>query len=227
MMASPLLSSMREDYRIGHLDESCLLEDPFKQFDKWFEDEILWKSITEPNAMHLSTCTKDGKPSGRVVLLKYFDEQGFVFFTNYNSRKSKEMIENPHVAATFLWTQRQVRIEGVVEKVTSEESEVYFRSRPRSSQIGAWTSEFQSSETTKQKLVETQIRLEKEYEGREIPLPPFWGGWRIIPEAFEFWQGKGGRIHDRIKFKKESSLSSSDGVNEVINGKWRTKRLSP
>eukprot|EP01132_Coremiostelium_polycephalum_P007514 gene7514-9235_t len=217
-MSSPLLSAMREDYRLNSLDETNILESPFKQFEKWLEDEIIWKKENEPNAMTLSTCSKEGKPSARIVLLKYFDEKGFVFFTNYNSRKSKEMTENPNVAITFYWNQRQVRIEGTVEKVSREESEGYFKTRPRQSQIGAWASEFQSSEVTKQKLIENQHHLEKQYEGKEVPTPPFWGGWRVNPVYFEFWQGKGGRVHDRLVFKKPkldcNNINNSNGKHE-------------
>ncbi|EFA75315.1 pyridoxamine-phosphate oxidase [Heterostelium album PN500] len=226
MMSSPLLSSMREDYRLGNLEENSLLESPFKQFDRWFEDEILWKNVSEPNAMHLCTATKDGKPSGRIVLLKYFDEKGFVFFTNYNSRKSKELLENPYAAVTFYWSQRQIRIEGTVEKTSREESDAYFKTRPKQSQIGAWVSEFQSSEVTKHKLTEDTYLLEKKYESSEVPPPEFWGGWRIIPTSFEFWQGKGGRIHDRIKYKRESILNldaqSIDPISHEFSLKvWR------
>lgn len=200
-MSSPLLSKMREDYKLGTLEESSVLESPFKQYEKWLGDEILWKLVSEPNAMVLSTCSKDGKPSGRVVLLKYFDENGFVFFTNYNSRKSRELTENQYAALTFYWTQRQVRIEGTAERLSKEDSEKYFAVRPRESQIGAWVSEVQSAEVTKQSLVEAQYKLEKQFKDQPVPMPEFWGGWRIVPTSFEFWQGKGGRIHDRLKFK--------------------------
>ncbi|EGC40435.1 hypothetical protein DICPUDRAFT_85688 [Dictyostelium purpureum] len=208
---------MREDYKMGHLEEDELLDSPFKMFDLWMSNEIQWKSDREANAMTLSTCSIDLKPSARIVLLKHYDEKGFVFYTNYNSRKSKELTENPYAALTFLWTQRQVRIEGKVEKVSREESEAYFKTRPHANQIGAWVSEFQSSEITKEQMADNQTRLEKLYEDKPVPLPPFWGGWRVIPSAFEFWQGKGGRVHDRIKY-----LPSNDNTNS-----WFHKRLSP
>ncbi|KAF2072670.1 hypothetical protein CYY_006004 [Polysphondylium violaceum] len=210
----PPLSEMRRDYQEGHLEETEILSDPFQQFQKWLHEEVNLKNDKEPNAMTLSTCTKDAKPSARIVLLKDFDENGFVFYTNYNSRKSKELIENPFASITFYWTQRQIRIEGSVVKVSKEQSEAYFKTRPRASQIGAWVSEYQSSEITKQQLVESQTKLEEKFEGAEVPMPPFWGGWRVIPSSFEFWQGRGGRIHDRLFFKPH-------------NKGWEISRLSP
>ncbi|KAM9982305.1 hypothetical protein ACTFIZ_006841 [Dictyostelium cf. discoideum] len=213
-----LVANMRKDYRMGELKEEGLLESPFKMFDMWLTQEIELKNEgAEPNAFTLATCSIERKPSARVVLLKHFDHQGFVFYTNYNSRKSKELSENPFASMTFLWTQKQVRIEGSVEKVDRLESEKYFKSRPRSSQIGAWVSEFQSSEVTKQYLEEKTIEMENKFKDQDVPLPPFWGGWRIKPYAFEFWQGKSGRIHDRFKYLP------TDSNNE----NWITKRLSP
>ncbi|EGG23317.1 pyridoxamine-phosphate oxidase [Cavenderia fasciculata] len=217
MISSPLLSTMREDYRLGTLEEDSVSQNPYKQFDKWFQDELSWKTVKEPNAMHLATCTKDGKPSGRIVLLKYFDQNGFVFFTNYNSRKSHEMIENPYASITFFWNQRQIRIEGTVEKVTREESENYFKTRPKASQLGAWVSKYQSAEVSREELVESQRRLEKQYESTEVPTPEFWGGWRIKPTCFEFWQGKGGRIHDRIKYKTITNNTINGNSNNIIS----------
>jgi len=210
----PPLSEMRQDYKQGHLDDSEILSDPFKQFQKWLHEEVNLNNDREPNAMTLSTCTKDAKPSARIVLLKDFDENGFVFYTNYNSRKSKELIENPFASITFYWTQRQVRIEGSVEKVSKEQSEAYFKTRPRPSQIGAWVSEFQSSEITKHQLVDSQTKLEEKYNGVDVPMPPFWGGWRVIPSSFEFWQGRSGRVHDRLVFKPSTNS-------------WSITRLSP
>ncbi|GAM20464.1 hypothetical protein SAMD00019534_036390, partial [Acytostelium subglobosum LB1] len=220
MMSSPVLSRMREDYKLGHLDESTILHNPFIQFDKWFQDELQWKKIAEPNAMTLCTCSKEGKPSGRIVLLKFFDENGYVLFTNYNGRKSREMTDNPNASLVFYWSERQVRVEGTVERTTRQESEDYFKTRPRTSQIGAWVSEYQSAEVTESYMRQRQLDIEKQFEGVEVPVPSFWGGWRIKPTYFEFWQGKGGRIHDRFKFTKNTDF------NEGSDTEWTFKRLS-
>ena len=198
-----------------YLTEDNINQNPFKQFDIWFE-EAKKIGLKDPNAMNVASSSKDGIPSSRMVLLKSHDENGFVFYTNYTSRKSKEIIDNPHVALNFFWDalERQVRIEGKIEKIDSKISDEYFSSRSRLSQLGAHASEqsqvIQSYDVITNKLKE----LEKEFDGKEIPRPNHWGGFIIVPESIEFWQGHEGRIHDRLKFYK-------------VDEKWKINRLSP
>jgi len=192
---------------------------PFIQFDIWFNDML---ELNEPdsNAVLLSTSTKEGRPSSRVVLLKAVDSTGFVFYTNYSGRKSKELEENPYASMLFFFKSlhRQVRIEGKIEKVSREESLEYFHSRPRDSQIAAWASQ-QSSKIESRKVLEENFeRLSKEFEGKEIPLPDFWGGFRLVPEYFEFWQGQENRMHDRVAYEKAKAVN---------NNQWLRSRLSP
>ncbi len=210
------LAHLRENYTKGGLAERDLHQNPFEQFRIWFEQAQSAK-ITEPNAMTLATATPDGIPSARIVLLKHFDEQGFVFFTNYESRKGGEMEENPNVALVFYWAEleRQVRIAGTVVKTSRGESEAYFAQRPRASQLGAWASEQSTVVKNRQFLEEQLTSLTKWYEGQEIPAPPYWGGYRVQPEVIEFWQGRHSRLHDRLVFSR---------VNE---SKWQIERLSP
>ncbi|MDP1678506.1 MAG: pyridoxamine 5'-phosphate oxidase [Bacteroidota bacterium] len=209
------LANIRTEYKKGTLDEKEVDKDPFMQFDKWFK-EAVQSEIPEVNAMTIATANKHGRPSARTVLLKQFDENGFVFFTNYGSAKAKDIAENPQAAVLFFWEplERQIRIVGRVEKVSAAESFEYFRSRPIDSQLGAWASQ-QSSVISARELLERAFgeMLEK-FKNGEIPLPPFWGGLRIIPDEFEFWQGRVSRLHDRIAYKK------NDGV-------WIINRLSP
>ena len=198
-----------------YLTEKNINPNPFKQFDIWFE-EAKKIGLKDPNAMNVASSSKDGIPSSRMVLLKSHDENGFVFYTNYTSRKSKEIIDNPHVALNFFWDalERQVRVEGKIEKIDSKISDEYFSSRSRLSQLGAHASEqsqvIQSYDVITNKLEE----LEKKFDGKEIPRPNHWGGFIIVPESIEFWQGHEGRIHDRLKFSK-------NGHN------WEIQRLSP
>ena len=198
-----------------YLTEKNINPNPFKQFDIWFE-EAKKIGLKDPNAMNVASSSKDGIPSSRMVLLKSHDENGFVFYTNYTSRKSKEIIDNPHVALNFFWDalERQVRIEGKIEKIDSKISDEYFSSRSRLSQLGAHASEqsqvIQSYDVITNKLEE----LEKEFDGKEIPRPNHWGGFIIVPESIEFWQGHEGRIHDRLKFYK-------------VDQQWKINRLSP
>jgi pyridoxamine 5'-phosphate oxidase len=189
--------------------------DPFAQFRTWF-DEATHAGILMPEAMTLATATRDGIPSARMVLLKGFDTNGFVFFTNYESRKANELEQNPRAALCFHWTvlQRQVRIEGDVSRVSHEESEAYFRTRARASRIGAWAS-LQSRRLDRRATLDARVKeFNDRYPGEEVPLPPFWGGYRVTPLRIEFWQGRAGRLHDRLVY-------TTDG------GGWKTEWLYP
>lgn len=217
LLDTSLIANLREDYSKKSLDISDVSKNPFHQFGVWFH-EAMDSKVPEPNAMTLSTVSKDGKPSARVVLLKGFDERGLTFYTNYNSRKGQEMAENPNVSLVFLWLelQRQVRIEGVVEKLSHEESTAYFQSRPKGSQIGAHASP-QSDVITTRAILENKVKaLEKQYKDAEaLPCPEHWGGYLVKPTAIEFWQGRSSRLHDRIFYTK------------TANGDWKIERLAP
>ena len=188
---------------------------PFVQFHQWFQ-EAYKAQLPDPTAMVLATATSEGKPSARVVLLKSYDERGFVFFTNYEGRKSSELSENPNAALLFYWgpLERQVRIEGSVEKTSRQESEEYFKTRPVESRLGAWASRQSSVIPGRSDLERKVADLKGLYANREIPLPPFWGGFRVEPRAFEFWQGRENRLHDRIRYS-------------LLGGVWVIERLSP
>ena len=190
--------------------------DPIKQFAKWYADAEA-AGLKLPNAMTLATATKDGEPSARMVLLKGFDAEGFVFFTNYESRKGREMDENPRAALVFYWTEldRQVRIAGRVEKVSRAESEDYFHTRPVDSQLSAWASAQSRVIASREVLEEKMRELMVQYEGGEVPLPPHWGGYRLAPESIEFWQNRLSRLHDRLRYTLQQ------------NGEWLVERLSP
>ena len=183
-----------------------VLDNPINMFAKWFE-QAKDSGIILPESMTVATATADGRPSARVVLLKSFDQDGFVFFTNYNSRKGGELAQNPHAAIVFHWNilQRQVRIEGAIEKVSEQESLAYFHSRPRGSQIGAWASHQSQVIESRETLAATVKQLEQQYAGQEIPLPPFWGGFRVKPSHIELWQGRSDRLHDRYSFNATST----------------------
>lgn len=210
------LADLRKDYSLAGLTEKDLARDPFRQFEKWFQEAEAAK-IPEPNAMTLATSAKDGRPSARTVLLKGLDGRGFVFYSNYESRKGRELEANPQVTLLFPWIalERQVTIEGTVTKVAREESEAYFHSRPRASQLGAWVAQ-QSSIISGRALLEDNMKaLEKKYAGAEVPMPPNWGGWRVAPETVEFWQGRRSRLHDRLRYRRTK------------DGAWSVERVAP
>ncbi|TLV02853.1 pyridoxamine 5'-phosphate oxidase [Dyadobacter luticola] len=209
------IAKIRHDYQLKGLHEDDLNADPLIQFKLWF-DEVVKSGISELNAMLLSTVSAS-RPSARIVLLKDLDQRGFSFFTNYESKKGAEMAANPQVALTFFWKEfeRQVRVEGLVEKVSPEESSEYFAVRPRGSQIGAWASA-QSEHIPNRAFLENKTReLEQKFEGQEVPRPPHWGGYRVIPDYMEFWQGRPSRLHDRLAYSKQA------------DGSWKIERLSP
>ncbi|KAL1541538.1 Pyridoxine/pyridoxamine 5'-phosphate oxidase 1, chloroplastic [Salvia divinorum] len=211
------ISALRENYISPELSEDQSEADPFTQFQKWFDDAMA-AALKEPNAMAICTAGRDGKPSSRMVLLKGFDKDGFVWYTNYESQKTHQISENPQAALLFYWggLNRQVRIEGPVRKVSDEESEQYFHSRPRGSQIGAIVSKQSTVIPGRQFLYQRQAELEAKYsDGSLIPKPKYWGGYRLKPEVFEFWQGQPSRLHDRLRY-------TPDG-----KGAWKIERLSP
>jgi pyridoxamine 5'-phosphate oxidase len=208
---------LRREYTRGALLESDILADPIQQFDRWFTDATD-AAVTEANAMTIATADPaTGAPSLRVCLLKGFDALGFVFYTNYASRKGRELSANPRAALCFYWQplERQVRVEGSVEKVTREESEAYFHSRPIGSQIGAWVSHQSETLESRQELDRREQELLKRFAGGPVPLPPSWGGYRVIPAKMEFWQGRPSRLHDRIEYVRTAA------------GGWQIRRLSP
>lgn len=209
------LNALRREYRSREFRRNTLSDNPFVQFRLWFE-QAQNAGLCEPNAMVLATVNKQGEPSSRTVLLKEFDEKGFVFFTNLESRKSLDISQNPHTAMTFLWAEleRQVIIYGKAEQTSKEVAEVYFAKRPRTSQLGTWSSHQDAVIPNREVLEEEFGRLQQYYEGKPIPLPPYWGGFRIIPFHFEFWQGRPTRLHDRFSY-------------DLKEGCWEIFRLSP
>ena len=209
------LTFIRQGYKNKGLDKEDLNTDPYIQFESWFEEAKEEEPI--PTAMSLSTVNSNGEPALRTVLLKLFDKNGFVFFTNYKSRKADHIAENPNVAVLFNWVamERQVGINGVADKIKTYESIKYFMSRPRGSQLGAWVSD-QSSVLSSRKILEIKLEeMKQKFADGEIPLPEFWGGYRIIPKTFEFWQGRPNRLHDRFIYSKQGNAS------------WRIDRIAP
>lgn len=209
------IATHHHQFEAGEFDETQVDKNPILQFEKWFGVAMEHK-VPEENSFVLSTATRNGMPSARVVLLKGVDTKGFVFFTNYESRKGIELLENPVAGMTFYWPSlhRQVRVEGVVEKVTAEESKIYFHSRPIASQAGAWVSPQSKPLKHRYELEEKHAAFLKEHESKEIPAPTHWGGYRILPRHVEFWQGRTNRLHDRIAYTLEDN-------------KWRIYRLAP
>jgi len=209
------INTLRHDFSKQTLDEKDVHKNPVTQFSKWFTEAVDAK-VNEPNAMTVCTATKVGKPSARIILLRNFDDNGFVFYTNYNSRKGGEIIENPNAALLFFWPEleRQVRIEGVLSKQSAEESDLYFKSRPRTSKLGAWTSAQSKVIPNRKTLDEEYEKLSEKYPGEDVPRPDHWGGYLLKPFSIEFWQGRPSRLHDRILYTKE-------------NGEWNIMRLAP
>ncbi|MFI5545226.1 pyridoxamine 5'-phosphate oxidase [Streptomyces sp. NPDC051815] len=209
-------AQMRKQYRSEIVHAESLAEDPMEQFARWFQ-QAADSHLFEPNAMVVSTATPDGRPSSRTVLLKQFDGRGFVFFTNYGSRKGRELAANPHVALLFPWhpIARQVIVTGTAARIGRDETAAYFRSRPHGSQLGAWASEQSTVIGSRAELDRRYAELEERHpEGEQVPVPPEWGGYRVVPEAVEFWQGHENRLHDRLRYVLDG-------------GAWRLERLAP
>ena len=206
---------MRVDYKKHKLEEEDVNKNPIFQFGKWFQD-AKDANVHEPYAMTLATANKAGQPTARIVLMRKFDEKGFVFYTNYLSRKGNDILENPKAGLLFFWQdlERQVRIEGVLEKDTEQESDMYFQSRPHESKIGAWTSEQGKVIANRKVLEERFLEYSEKYPDEFVPRPPHWGGYLLRPTAIEFWQGRPSRLHDRILFTLENSV-------------WKMERLAP
>ena len=210
------IAGIRKDYQMQSLLETGVADDPFVQFDSWWDDAVK-SELNEINAMTLATASATGMPSARIVLLKSVSEAGFVFFTNYNSQKGKELLENPRACLVFFWKEleRQIRITGSVEKVSAEESDEYFNSRPEGSRIGAWASP-QSSVIESREIIEINLaNYARQFAKGEIARPPHWGGYIVIPSVIEFWQGRPNRLHDRIQYSK------------ITDGSWKIERLAP
>lgn len=211
------LADLRINYSRASLDEADAAPNPFAQFDRWFK-EALDARLPEPNTMTLATVGEGGRPSARIVLIKGVDERGFVFFTNYESRKGRDLAANPYAALLFYWIEleRQVRIEGRIEKTSADESDRYFSSRPLGSRIGAWASE-QSAVIDSRATLEAREKEISTRFGDDPPRPPHWGGYRLVPDSIEFWQGRPSRLHDRLRYVRDAAAP---------NG-WRIERLSP
>ncbi|MFG2293986.1 pyridoxamine 5'-phosphate oxidase [Streptomyces sp. NPDC048603] len=217
---------MRKQYRSEIVTEDSLAADPMDQFARWFQDAAD-AHVFEPNAMVVSTATSDGRPSSRTVLLKQFDERGFVFFTNYGSRKAREIAENRYVALLFPWhpIARQVVVTGTAARVGRDETAAYFRSRPHGSQLGAWASEQSRVVASRAELDRRYAELAARYpEGEQVPVPTEWGGFRVVPEELEFWQGHENRLHDRLRYVR---AGDGEGTGEGGGGGWKVERLCP
>lgn len=213
---SKSLAELRQEYALGTLNKVNVDPDPLQQFQRWLAAAIS-AQLPEPNAMTLATADRTGRPYARVVLLKECDANGFVFFTHYHSDKGRQLAENPHAALVFLWLalERQVRIEGTVSQVSSTESEAYFRTRPRENRLGALVSRQSQVIVNRQILDERFQQVEAQYPDDNIPMPHHWGGYRLWPEMLEFWQGRHGRMHDRLRYRRQA------------NNDWLLERLEP
>lgn len=209
------LADLRHNYTLEQLNETDVDPDPIKQFQRWLNQAIA-AELPEPNAMTLATATSNGTPSARIVLLKGLDERGFVFYTNYESRKGQELTENPQAVLVFLWTvvERQVRIEGRVEPVAAAETDAYFQSRPLESRLGAWASNQSRVIPSREVLEQRFAELKATYADEDVPRPSHWGGYRVTPHQIEFWQGRTSRLHDRLRYRLEQ-------------GNWLLERLAP
>jgi pyridoxamine 5'-phosphate oxidase len=209
------IADIRKEYSLKTLNEADVFADPMQQFEKWWQEAIESK-IEEVNAMTLATSTAEGKPSARIVLLKGIDRNGFIFFTNYHSHKGNQIEENPFVSLVFFWKEleRQIRVEGSVSKVTAEESDAYFVSRPEGSRIGAWASPQSRVIASREVIEENVIELGKSFANKEIDRPPHWGGYIVMPNLLEFWQGRNSRLHDRIQYTYKDEA-------------WKIERLAP
>ena len=210
------LADLRIDYSLAGLLEKDLARDPFRQFEKWFQEAEAAK-VPEPNAMVCALASADGRPSSRIVLLKGVDGRGFVFYSNYDSRKGRDLEANPRASLLFPWItlERQVIVEGTVTRISREESAAYFHSRPLASQLGAWASAQSTIIPNRAALDDAYKAVEKKYSGQEVPLPPYWGGYRVAPESVEFWQGRRSRLHHRLRYRRGP------------DGGWLVERLAP
>lgn len=214
---SQSIAELRQEYAMGALNEAEVDPDPLQQFQRWFGEAVA-AQLPEPNAMTLATADRTGRPYARVMLLKSCDADGFVFFTNYRSDKGRQLAESPHAALVFLWLEleRQIRIEGAVSPIPGAESEAYFRSRPRESRLGALASRQSQVVASRQILDERFQQLEAQYPDDNIPMPHHWGGYRVRPDLLEFWQGRHGRMHDRLRYRRSA-----------VEGGWLLERLEP